>query len=412
MTRDDDIFLSAYLDGELDADQHHLVDSALASGTELADRLRAISVVRDFLAGLTREPGADVMAPVMDRIRAQRGARLDVRAPGHRAFRGRRAAAVAGLATVAASIAMMVVAANRGSRERFLPSPAPRAVNVFVAHAKTDSKAAGSRESAGSREGVVREQQLTSSSPGSGSAAAINASHTTGKPAGMTAGIAGDARAVERDVSRALLERPYRRRLFLTRVGEDVKVRQKVVDAVERATRSEFLKFSIAEGIVIDPRHPEQATVYAVLVNASELARLRGELKVALPDLVEEVTTDAAIVTQLADIGRVQSLVPIPLADVSISNEALAIRTRVGGGADPDTTPPLFVGQGGTGRPTAEQFRSARPRPIGLVDRSRPWARLGARRSGGTRRRRAGRNCRGQSCSLAAELRHGTGDRA
>ena len=37
MNRDDDTFLGAYLDGQLDPEERHLVESALVSDPELAE---------------------------------------------------------------------------------------------------------------------------------------------------------------------------------------------------------------------------------------------------------------------------------------------------------------------------------------------------------------------------------------
>jgi hypothetical protein len=106
---------------------------------------------------------------------------------------------------------------------------------------------------------------------------------------------------------------------------------------------------------VIDPRHPDQATVFALVVNPTELAllrkRLREELKVK--DQVEEHTVDPAIVTQLADIGDVQTFKSRPAGEVVIPRDALAIKR-------PDD-----------GWPTPEQFNSA---PVPHVARSRSEA--------------------------------------
>ena len=71
MRSDDDTFLSSYLDGELDIDQQQRVESALAVSPELTERLRALAVVRDLVAGLHRGPGVDVAPRVMSQIQGR-----------------------------------------------------------------------------------------------------------------------------------------------------------------------------------------------------------------------------------------------------------------------------------------------------------------------------------------------------
>ena len=169
--------------------------------------------------------------------------------------------------------------------------------------------------------------------------------------------------------SRTLLDRPYRRRFFVSKNGGGRNAQQQVASVVEHTTRYGFFKITVSRGIVIDPRHPEEATVFALLVKPGDLDRLRDQLKVALPDLIEERTADPAIITQLADIGQVQSLSPAPLADVSISREALALRVRTGDGADSGPQQSSAAVQ--QALPTAEQFRSCSFAGPGSIRRHR-----------------------------------------
>ena len=93
---------------------------------------------------------------------------------------------------------------------------------------------------------------------------------------------------------------------------------KQVASVVEQTTRFNFYKITIAQGIVIDPRHPSEATVFALVVNPSELLTLRDRLRKAVHDRVEETPIDPKVVTQLADIGQVQACPPSPMADVEI----------------------------------------------------------------------------------------------
>ena len=70
MSSDDDTILSAYMDGQLDSDQQQQVESALVASPRLAENLRALTAVRDLVAGLPRDTGVDVAPEVMRRIRS------------------------------------------------------------------------------------------------------------------------------------------------------------------------------------------------------------------------------------------------------------------------------------------------------------------------------------------------------
>jgi hypothetical protein len=129
------------------------------------------------------------------------------------------------------------------------------------------------------------------------------------------------------ELCRELLDNPRQRRLFVVRNGRDGKV-EKVSSIVEHTTRFEYFKITVSQGIVIDPRHPDEATVFALVVNPKDLDRLRDQLRVAVPDLIERPTADPGIVTQLADISQVRACPAAPLAEVLISRDALALRTK------------------------------------------------------------------------------------
>jgi hypothetical protein len=357
MTSDDDTFLSAYLDGELDADQQQRVDSALVASPELAERLRAISVVRDLVVGLHRDAGVDVAPMVMSRIRRRRQSRFQFSAWGPGAPRARQAAAVAGILTFAAGILVVVTltATHRQPRARFFAPGAGAAIDNVITDAKPGPGTAGGNELAPI---VALQPSSSSADAGAVSTVALNKPRSAVEHGAAAGGVDGQSAATDLELSRRLLDSPYRRRFFLSKSGGIGNAQQQVASVVEHTTRLGFCKITVSQGIVIDPRHPEEATVFALLVNPNELDRLRDQLKVALPDLIEETTADPAIVTQLADIGRVQSLSPAPLADVLISREDLALRTKAGIAAESSAQPAGVAGQKSPGRPTAEQFQS------------------------------------------------------
>ena len=150
----------------------------------------------------------------------------------------------------------------------------------------------------------------------------------------------------------------------------------KSASVVDHTAHSAFSRSS-SPGIEIDPRHPDEATVFALLVNPAEIDRFRDQLKAALPDLVEESPLDPGIVTQLADIGHVQAFPAAPLADVLISREALALRTNVAGSTD-NAGP--AASQGVDVRHSAEVILSNRRPERGMVARRQaPPGRLALR---------------------------------
>jgi hypothetical protein len=108
MSSDDDTILSAYMDGQLDAAHQQRVEAALVASPRLSENLRALSAVRDLVAGLPREAGVDVSPEVMRRIRSlgRSPSRLGQSRSG--AVWARRLAVGAGSVAVAAAILLMV----------------------------------------------------------------------------------------------------------------------------------------------------------------------------------------------------------------------------------------------------------------------------------------------------------------
>src|SRR5215213_6161145 len=80
MKPEDEIFLSAYLDGELDPEGRSGVESAMLSDPALGERLRQLAAVRDLVANLPR-PAArvDLAASVVARARRRRASGLSDR---------------------------------------------------------------------------------------------------------------------------------------------------------------------------------------------------------------------------------------------------------------------------------------------------------------------------------------------
>src|SRR5438270_391802 len=120
MTLDDDSLLSAYLDGQLSPDQQQLVESASVSDPHVAETLRNLTLVRDLLAGLSREAAVDVTAPVLARIHRQLRLRTVLAAALHPALASSRRARVAGVLGMAA---LLLIAITVPILMRHLPAP-------------------------------------------------------------------------------------------------------------------------------------------------------------------------------------------------------------------------------------------------------------------------------------------------
>src|SRR3954467_4450268 len=75
MKPEDEIFLSAYLDGELDPEERSCVESTMLSDPALIERLRHLAAVNDLLTNLPRPVlRQDVASSVVRRIDARRSA--------------------------------------------------------------------------------------------------------------------------------------------------------------------------------------------------------------------------------------------------------------------------------------------------------------------------------------------------
>jgi hypothetical protein len=357
MSSDDDTILSAYMDGQLDAGRQQRVESALVASPRLAENLRALSAVRDLVAGLPRDAGVDVSPEVMRRIRSlgRSPSRLDQSRPG--AVWARRIAVGAGSVAVAAAILLMVMVlfsvpgnhgaatASRKAIDNVIADSGPGA-NTRLTDERGVSVAVDSGSSA-LRTAAVKSESLDTVSPADEQRTALAVALDTGSSYD------------DQQLARRMLDSPAERRLFVVKNGADGKIQQQVASVVERTSRFGFFKITVSQGIVIDPRHPDEATVFALLVSPKELGRLHDQLKNVIPDAVEESHADPGIVTQLADIGRVKQFAPVPTAEPATPGEVLAIRTRVG--ASDNGSPPAATTRR---HPTPEQYNSA-PDPHG-----------------------------------------------
>jgi hypothetical protein len=357
MKLEDESLLSAYIDGQLDPDQHQTVESALSSNPQLAEQLRALTVVRDLVGGLSRDVSVDVSSLVLERIRPKRSRLLRMPATIPWPASRRRARQAAGLLVIAASMLLVsTVALN------VFPVLRPQSSQKLIY--KTVLRSIAPRNPGPIR--LLPDPDLTktaSSSPSSSNSVGdapgtVKSSDIPGTIANNDTNDVADPRDLEH-VRKLLDSPPKLQRFFLVRDGGNGAARQHVANVVAENTRFGFYQITIAHGIVIDPRHPEEATVFAVVVSPTDFDKLKKQLNAGLPDAIEETPVDPQIMTQLADISQVQASPAFP--SVTIPKGSVALRTN-----GPDGRESAGSIQTTDARPTAEQEQSA-PVP---VDRS------------------------------------------
>jgi hypothetical protein len=359
MNSEDDSLVSAYLDGQLDPGEKQRVEAALISDPRLAEELRSLTDLRDLMASLPRDNSVDVSTHVMERILPRRRRRFGYALPWPAV--PTRVVGVLGAAGLAAGLLLAIsLSSLLYSRVpgRAVPGRGLTGSLVLGPRASSSSDSATHPAAAGAR---VTAYSLAELDRSQDQAATLELASTF--DLGDSIADAGASGRHDLEHFRQLLANPSQRRFILLSDGPDSDAEQRVASVIEQSTRFGFYKLTIEHGIVIDPRHPEQATVFAVLVDADELVTLRDRIKAIVPDRIEEPTVDPALTNRLADIGQVQARRPAPLGEVLIPREQLALRTPR---ADHNEELPAGAEAEPRDRPTIEQERSA-PVPAPLV---------------------------------------------
>jgi hypothetical protein len=336
MTHDDESFLSAYMDGQLDPEQQRRVEAIVGASPQLAEKVRGLNLVRDMVAGLPHDGWVDVSSRVVQQIQARRAERGLLPTLERWRSGSRRILPLAGLAATAAILMMTASLAlllqtsqlerGAGPVAELQPGTIDEPATPGIIPVRVDRHAISS----------ALEGPASSSDheiPGA------LADHTV-RPS--TVALDGDLQPVleagelahsgNLEHLRRFLDDPSLKRYFLVQSGPKNDSEQAVASVVEHTTHVDFFKITVSQGIVIDPRHPDRATVFAFVVDSNQLDGFHDQLKAALPGLVEQKPLDPAIATALAEINDVQSLAPTLLARVEIPREALALRTKAGAG--------------------------------------------------------------------------------
>ncbi len=324
-----DSILNDYLDDRLDADTRRRLEAALDVDERLRRALQSLIEVRELVAVLPRESQVDVAPQVLSRIsRTGRAARLQAIA-GRISLESRVAVASA----LAASILIFLgsVAVQRYFRIDGGP--------LFVANRLMT--AIGARPPGPARPNPDRDP----------------VPETT--PAAPTLGIVAlrdDETAGDLSLTGRFLDHPQLDLRLIIDGNSEVAAR--VAQVISQSTRYNFLQLKLAEGLVIDPKCPAPAEMYAVALPRQDVVMLRKRLQAAVgPTTVRETRFDPELATMLVETVSPHAFRPHPRADVFIpaGNLALRLENPLPRGADP--LPPPSDAE--PSEPTPEQYRSA-----------------------------------------------------
>ena len=354
MNLDDESFLSAYLDDELDAPRRVAVEAALRSDPHLTRRLGELAAARDLVAGLAR-PAAPAGLP------AAILSRLPDRRPAPRLLRLPQYLALGAAAALAAGVFLAVLMKPRGQLAlNTATAPAPRAHGEIastpvpparpesaraIETAKTPEAVASARRSIiGFRKDVQASAPPPAIRPldeteaimppiagalGGASPAAAPAPAASepkfpvpAEPSGVA--LSADGRglgrdkdldlkarvepagaAANREAFAELVDRPGVHRITVTVDAIDDKTRKDVRDLLEGAEKMNprWAEVSVSQQIAIDPSRPGKAIVYALTLGRADREALAGKLKDRYGPIREDQPAPA-VAAELARVGR------------------------------------------------------------------------------------------------------------
>jgi len=316
MISPDDSILSAYLDGELDPAAARSIELAAATDPEVSDALDRLRKLKSLVTGLSRPVGPDLSDAILRRLLAEPLARRPWK---DRVGLGAR---IAGGLAAAAMLVLLLY--PRPGRPRNLEQAGRAATSGPVA-SRAGGIETGAHPAPSTAPAAPARPILAHSDQPAGPADRVQRDRSAESAAMETVAEAPDvARA------RKLLEDPHLNRVFLIADQIDRPREPELSSLIAHTTHHDFFRFTVAQGIVIDPAHPGKATVFAVVVDEGELQAFRDRLKATFPDHVEERGVNPAFALQLAEIGQVVSLPSDQAGDFSVSpSTAIAYRTDV-----------------------------------------------------------------------------------
>ncbi len=112
------------------------------------------------------------------------------------------------------------------------------------------------------------------------------------------------ARLGDQAVLRDILEQPEAHRILIPVDVVDEDSQKRVENAIGLTTRahSRHARMRLYQGVAIDPRHPDRAVVYALVLDATEARNLRENLRNSFRDTeVSEASVDPGTLAQLTE---------------------------------------------------------------------------------------------------------------
>lgn len=274
MTLDDESLLTGYLDDELDAAERQAVEVALQADPALADRLRELAGARDLLGALSRPRcPVDLSAAVSSRVE---------RARSSRAMRRRVFPVLISVGAIAAST---LAVAFRLPGPAAAPGAAPVAPGGPISVAETKPAAPAATNPA--------PEPVTP-------AVEVAQSPTVVKPAAPAPDPATLAQEEDLRKLRDLLSREgVHRVLILTDVIDAPKELARIIEGTARKS-ADFARIYVHQGLAVDPEHPEEATVFAMVMDGQERRDFLAKIEKFRP-------ADAGVKPEvLAQLGEIQ----------------------------------------------------------------------------------------------------------
>lgn len=335
----DDSLLSAYLDGELDEVERLVVDRAMAADPVARRMLEELSATRDLLSSdslPTPSLGIDLSSQVLARIeRAQAvgGAR-------------KRWAIVATSLTTLAALALVAVAprllaplptlaprrggvdlAQGGAPSSNAQAEAPRRTDISVSDAETGpTRSPSEKDSAAGPPVLLTEARSSTTNPrlGGSSDDLFQATEPTSRQSLSkrmelveSTVVKSGERLDPRERLRELLGRPGLVRIVVEADRIDARDLQAIDNILARESLDEpdFLRLSLSQQIVIDPAHPQDAVVFAVVMSQEHVGSFRRGLENELAKVPSsslrvslEENPPAAVTALLGEVGEIKAL--------------------------------------------------------------------------------------------------------
>ena len=305
MNLDDDSYLSAYLDDELDPADRLAIEWSVESSPPLGEQLRSLSLARDSVAGLDRPGIPRDLAPIVVARLASNRRKARIQALGRPV---RVTLAFSGFSAIAASLIFALILLNHSLH----PTDQPAVV------------AQGQEDPANRPHPVVVPANLKSTEPASKEPPLMARAGTTPTPPTidqptLAASPVDEAKEqADRKSMARMLEREHVRRIVI--VTDVIDAADRVNQLIHQDARKapEYARVTICQDIVLDSGHAEAAEVFAVPMNERDRRSFVNRLSQQFPDLVEERDSRPELITRLSEVGQVaifRGTEAAPLAD-------------------------------------------------------------------------------------------------